>query len=59
MVKERADEYSRIDIGEHMAMYESRGIGRKEAMKMVAADRDISKRDVYRMLLEDMDEKRS
>lgn len=59
MVKERADEYSRIDIGEHMAMYESRGIGRKEAMKMVAADRDISKRDVYRMLLEDTDEKRS
>ena len=29
----------------------SRGISRKEAMKLVAKDRGISKRDVYQALL--------
>ncbi len=51
--KERADDFRSIDINEHMAMYEQQGMDRKEAMKRVAADRDIPKREVYRMLLED------
>lgn len=38
-------------IEEHMAMYESQGMNRKEAMKAVAKDRGISKRDVYSALL--------
>lgn len=38
---------------EHMAMYEEKGLDRKSAMKAVAADRGISKREVYRMLLND------
>ena len=32
-------------------LYESQGIARKEAMKLVAKDRGISKRDVYQALL--------
>ncbi len=35
----------------HMAYYEEQGIARKEAMRLVAKDRGISKRDVYQQLL--------
>jgi len=45
-------EFNEISIEEHMRMYESKGIDRKEAMKLVAKDRGISKRDVYSHLLE-------
>ena len=34
-----------------MAHYEDSGMERKEAMKQVAKDRGISKRDVYQALL--------
>lgn len=34
-----------------MEVYEKQGISRKEAMKLVAKDRGISKRDVYQALL--------
>lgn len=40
-----------IPIEEHMKMYEDKGIDRKEAMKLVAKDRGISKREVYNYLL--------
>ncbi len=40
-----------IPIEEHMKMYEDKGIDRKEAMKLVAKERGISKRDVYNYLL--------
>lgn len=43
--------WENITIEEHMAIYESQGIERKAAMKAVAADRGISKRDVYQSLL--------
>lgn len=38
-------------IEEHMAVYESQGMDRKSAMKAVAKDRGISKREVYQSLL--------
>lgn len=38
-------------IQEHMEIYTSQGMDRKEAMKKVAADRGISKRDVYNALI--------
>jgi 16S rRNA (cytidine1402-2'-O)-methyltransferase len=38
-----------------MELYLSQGIDRKEAMKLVAKDRGIAKRDVYRMLTEQKD----
>ena len=50
--EEKANAWRQKDINEHMAMYESEGYDRREAMKKVAADRGIAKRDVYRQLLE-------
>lgn len=40
-----------VSIEEHLKLYEDRGIARKEAMKLVAKDRGMSKRDVYQQLL--------
>lgn len=40
-----------MSIEEHMAYYESQGIDRKAAMKLVAKDRGVSKRDIYQSLL--------
>lgn len=49
--KERVADLIAMDIKDHVAYYENRGIEHKEAMKMTAADRDITKREVYKMLL--------
>lgn len=49
--KEEVSKWENLNIQEHMAIYESQGIDKKEAMKMVAKDRGISKRDVYQELL--------
>ena len=43
--------YGDMSIKEHMALYEAAGLEKKEAMKRVASDRGISKRDVYSALL--------
>lgn len=43
--------WDEMSIEEHMALYENQGIDRKSAMKMVAADRGVSKRDIYQALL--------
>ncbi len=40
-----------MSLEEHMKLYEDQGIDRKAAMKAVATDRGISKRDVYQALL--------
>ena len=42
--------WEEISLEEHMKQYEDQGIDRKEAMKLVAKDRGISKRDVYQAL---------
>lgn len=49
--KEEQKIWESMSLEEHMAVYEGQGIARKEAMKMVAKDRGISKRDVYQALL--------
>lgn len=49
--KEKIASFDNISIEEHMEMYTSKGIDKKEAMKLVAKDRGISKRDVYQYLL--------
>lgn len=43
--------WEEMSLEEHMEYYEGQGMERKEAMKMVAKDRGISKRDVYQQLL--------
>ena len=44
--------WEQMTINEHMAIYEAQDIPRKEAMKLVAKDRGISKREVYQALLD-------
>lgn len=43
--------WEEISISEHMDIYLKDGIDKKEAMKLVARDRGISKREVYNSLL--------
>ena len=51
MEQESQESWRDISIEEHMAIYENQGIARKEAMKMVAKDRGVTKRDIYQALL--------
>lgn len=52
LIKESQDSWKEMSLEEHMNYYESQGIDHKEAMKKVAKDRGIKKRDVYQALLE-------
>lgn len=52
MEKEARASWDSIPIEEHMRQYEEKGISRKEAMKMVAKDRGMTKRDVYQYLID-------
>ena len=49
--EEKQKEWQQLSIEEHMALYEGREMDRKEAMKQVAKDRGISKREVYDYLI--------
>lgn len=50
--EEQARAWDAMTLNGHMAYYESQGMERKEAMKQVAKDRGITKRDVYQALLD-------
>lgn len=50
--KEERQKWETLSIEEHMEYYNSKGVNKKEAMKLVAKDRGISKREVYKLLLE-------
>lgn len=50
--KEQQAAWADMSVEEHMAHYESQGIDRKEAMRLVAKDRGVSKRDIYQSLLQ-------
>ena len=45
--------WSEMSIDEHMDVYLSQGMDKKEAMRCVAKDRGVSKRDIYQALLEE------
>ena len=47
--------WKEMSLEEHMAYYESQGIDRKNAMKMAASDRGISKREIYQALTRERD----
>lgn len=49
---ERTAEFSELSIEEHMQRYLEKGVEKKEAMKLVAADRGVTKRDIYKYLAE-------
>ena len=51
--KKRREEavWKTMSIEEHMTYYESQGEDRREAMKLVAKDRGVPKREIYRALI--------
>ena len=49
--KEQISRWEDMEIQEHLACYTDQGMDKKEAMKAVARDRGITKRDVYQKLL--------
>ncbi len=48
--KER-EKYADLPLNDHMKLYLDKGMDKKEAMKAVAADRGVSKREIYQLLL--------
>ena len=49
--EEYRSQFENLSLEEHMALYTDQGMDRKEAMKAVAKDRGVSKRDIYNELL--------
>ena len=51
--KESEENWQQLSIAEHMQHYLNAGVDKKEAMKKVAKDRGVSKRDIYQALLDE------
>lgn len=49
--EEEMQKWESMSIEEHMELYMNKGVPKKEAMKMVAKDRGVSKRDIYNQLI--------
>ena len=52
LLEEKRAAWDDMSIEEHFNMYVSQGMGKKDAMKLVAKDRGVSKRDIYNALLD-------
>ena len=50
--EEEMASWEEISIEEHMEIYEKQGFSRKDAMKKVAKDRGVSKREIYQYLVQ-------
>ena len=50
---ERKDQWGTISISEHMRLYVSKGMDKKEAMRAVAKDRGVSRRNIYQQLIQE------
>lgn len=50
--EEKRKSWQEMSIEDHMKYYEDAGVPHKEAMKKVASDRGVGKRDIYQALLE-------
>ena len=51
VLQEQRSQWEDMSLEEHMEMYLSRDMSKKDAMKAVAKDRGVSKRDIYQALL--------
>lgn len=49
--QERIESWENMPVVEHMSFYEEQGMDSKNAMKQVAKDRGVSKRDIYNIIL--------
>lgn len=50
--EEKRKSWQEMSIEEHMKYYEDAGVSHKDAMKKVAADRGVGKREIYQALLD-------
>ena len=53
LAQEQAERYEQMSPEEHLQMYLDKGLDRKEAMKKMAADRGCSRRDIYKLFVND------
>ena len=51
ILQEERAKWEEMTVQEHMDYYTNQGIDKKEAMKKVAKDRGVGKRDIYKELL--------
>ena len=51
--EEQQQSWESMSIEDHMALYTDQGMNRKEAMKKVASDRGVTKREIYQYLIHD------
>jgi 16S rRNA (cytidine1402-2'-O)-methyltransferase len=51
LAEREREKYEMLTLEEHMKLYLDKGMDKKEAMKAVAADRGVSKREIYQQLL--------
>ncbi|MDD3173727.1 MAG: 16S rRNA (cytidine(1402)-2'-O)-methyltransferase [Herbinix sp.] len=51
--EEIQEQWEAITLTDHMKIYLNQGLNKKEAMKAVAKDRGISKRDIYQVLIKE------
>ena len=49
--REQQADWARMDVADHLQVYLQQGLDRKEAMKAVAKDRGVGKREIYQALL--------
>ncbi len=53
LIREKQESWESLSLEEHMAYYTDAGMDRKAAMKQVAKDRGVGKREIYRQLCTD------
>ncbi len=51
--KKEQEEWTKMSLQDHMAYYEKTGMSHKDAMKQVAQDRGVGKREIYKALIEE------
>lgn len=53
--KEKLRDLLEMEISEHVEWYKNQGMDKKEAMKQVAKDRGVGKREIYQALIDEED----
>lgn len=53
MREEEQKEWMKLTIPEHLEIYIKQGMDKKDAMKSVAVDRGVTKRDIYQFMIQD------
>ena len=51
--EEKAASFAAVPLEDHLNMYLEQGLDKKEAMKRMAKDRGLSKREIYQELLKE------